>query len=279
MAPLTFLMVFLNRFGVYAQDGLTLTRFNNTALSFPGTSTEIISSLDNISVGGHMPSSLLLSGRVAPPSAGNYGFNVSFNPPLPFPSNISYARLWVHDHLLFPINIGFSQSHTHRAGGSVPMWIPLPPRALDAKLRTIEHAGAPLLGSYEFRFEFVCLSVSGCANQKITIRWATFDEAGFPVNPEAPPPPYTSIPKTALLPAQSAPEAERRALYARLQNGWGTFWHPGMLTWTLLPEAFSVKVRIHVLQNKWRFQIFGVTRHFLTTRHVPTAPAMIFLIA
>ena len=247
ISMVTFLPCLAFLSGVYAQHGLTLTRFNNTALSFPGTSAEIISSLENISVGGRLPSSLLLSGRVAPSSAGNYGFNVSFNPPLPFPSNASYARLWVHDHLLFPINIGYSQSNTHRAGGSVPMWIPLPPRALDAELRTIEHAGAPPLASYEFRFEFVCLSVSGCANQKITIRWATFDEAGFPSNPKAPPPPFKSIPQTALLPAQSAPEVARRALYARLQNGWGTFWHPGMLTWTLLPEAFSVKVGLQIL--------------------------------
>ena len=54
--------------------------------------------------------------------------------------------------------------------------------------------------------------------------------------------PFGPIPATALLPTQSAPELQRRELYARLQDGWGTYYHPGMLTWTLLPEGFSVKV-------------------------------------
>ena len=254
---------------VHAQHGLTLTQFNNTALAFPGSSTEIISSLENIPVGRGKPSSLLLTGRLAPPSTGNYGFNVSFDPPLPTPSNTSYARLWVHDHLLFPINIGYSASHSRRAGGSVPTWIPLPPRALNADLRTIEHAGAPALSSYEFRFEFVCLSIHGCADQKISIRWATFDESGFPSNPKAPPPPFKPIPQTALLPKQSTPEATRRELYARLQNGWGTFWHPGMLTWTLLPEAFSVKVGVHILVvTQWPL----TTSYPTSNAHTPPPP-------
>ena len=51
----------------------------------------------------HGPSSFRLTGRVAPAMAGSYGFNVTFDPPLPYPSPEAYARLWVHDHLLYPV--------------------------------------------------------------------------------------------------------------------------------------------------------------------------------
>ena len=42
-----------------------------------------------------------------------------------------------------------------------PVWIPLPPRALDRAGAAVEHLGAAPLGAYEFRFEFVCLE---CGN-------------------------------------------------------------------------------------------------------------------
>ena len=67
------------------------------------------------------PSSLRLTGRLQPPKQGNYGFNVSFEPPLPYPSAEGYARLWVHDHLLHPINSGAANGQA-RAGDRVPLW-------------------------------------------------------------------------------------------------------------------------------------------------------------
>ena len=110
----------------------------------------------------HGPSSFRLTGRVAPATAGSYGFNVTFEPPLPYPSPEAYARLWVHDHLLYPVG-----SPEHRAGGNAPLWIPLPPRALNADLSTIEHEGVAGLSSYEFRFEFVCMATEGCPDREV----------------------------------------------------------------------------------------------------------------
>jgi hypothetical protein len=122
--------------------------------------------------------------------------------------------------------------------GGVPLWIPLPPRALDAQMLAVDHVGAAPLSSYEVRLEYVCLAATGCGKRKISLTWATFS-SGNVTTPDAP---FAPIPPNALLPTQSAAEAARRRLYARLQNGWGTYFHPSMLTWTLLPECFSVKV-------------------------------------
>ena len=68
------------------------------------------------------------SGALAPSTAGKFGFELTFDPPLPFPSPTAYARLWVDDHLLFPRNTTLNPSP--EAASSAPLWIPLPPRAL-----------------------------------------------------------------------------------------------------------------------------------------------------
>ena len=144
-----------------AASGLTLTRFDNSATAGKGDST-VVSSLESIAdcdgAGCGKPSSLRLTGQLKPPAAGNYGFNVTFDPPLPYPSSEGYARLWVHDHLLYPISSGEAMKKP-KAGDRVPLWVPLPPRALDVTRGRVpvpvEHAGAAPLGSYEFRFEYV----------------------------------------------------------------------------------------------------------------------------
>jgi hypothetical protein len=98
--------------------GLTLTRFSNTALAGAGSS-EVVTSVDAIKdcAGSNCraPSSFKLTGRIAPPAEGNYGFNITTDPPTPYPSSIAYARLWVDDHLLFPPD---TQGKKH--GGGVP---------------------------------------------------------------------------------------------------------------------------------------------------------------
>ena len=37
--------------------------------------------------------------------------------------------------------------------------------------------------------------------------------------------------------AESATEMARRALATRLEQGWGTFYNPSVVTWELLPEV------------------------------------------
>ena len=96
--------------------GLTLIRYNNTAFAGRGVSQQVVTSLEGINdcvpennerLGAPSaatcgaPSSFLLVGRISPPNVGKYGFNVTFDPPLPFPSPNAYARLWVNDHLLY----------------------------------------------------------------------------------------------------------------------------------------------------------------------------------
>jgi hypothetical protein len=245
------------------QPGLTLRRYSNTALAGAApasvlASLESIPGCDGASCG--TPSSLLLTGRVAPPAAGNYGFNVTFDPPLPYPSADAYARLWVHDHLLFPLSTPEAVGKP-RAGDHVPLWIPLPPRALDAQWNTIEHAGAANISSYEVRFEYVCLAAAGCGERRITLRWATFAS-----DAAAPPPAYDPIPLAALQPTQSSQEATRRALYSRLQRGWGTHYHPGMLTWVLLPESFAVKLGLLRLSSGAFLSPEGSTSHSIVAQ-------------
>ena len=68
--------------------GLTLTTFNNTALAGPGRA-RVVDSLERLSLasaGTDGPSSALLSGALAPSTAGKFGFELTFDPPLPFPS-------------------------------------------------------------------------------------------------------------------------------------------------------------------------------------------------
>eukprot|EP01043_Picozoa_sp_COSAG02_P100552 COSAG02_NODE_36631_length_452_cov_1.005666_1_plen_133_part_01 len=92
---------------------LTLVRFNNTALFGAGVISELVGAVEAIvTCGGtngvscSVPSSLLLSGRLAPEAAGRFGFHLAFQPPLPYPSDEAYARLWVDDHLLYPNRTG-----------------------------------------------------------------------------------------------------------------------------------------------------------------------------
>ena len=241
-----------------AATGLTLTRFNNTACA--GTGSQVVldsleSFADCLGSSCGSPSSLLLTGRVAPAAAGNYGFHIVFDPPLAYPSDEAYTYLWVHDHLLYPNNTGLAMG-SRRAGGGAPRWIPLPPRALDLDLSTIEHGGAAALSSYEVRLQYVCRAATGCGGRKISLRWATFADVSAPsptalLGPPAPPPPppFTPIPASVLRPEQSGPEIQRRELYARLQQGWQTAYHPGMLTWVLLPESWAVKIGLYRLSS------------------------------
>eukprot|EP00936_MAST-01D_sp_MAST-1D-sp1_P001464 g1464.t1 len=229
------------------EGGLMLTRFNNTALSGPAAYSTVLQSLENItdcdtpSETCDQPCSLLLTGQLVPPAPGNYGFRLLFDPPLPYPSPDAYARLWVDDHLLYPQTDGPKPS----GGGGVPLWLPLPPRALDASARPIEHAGAAKLSTYEVRVEYVCLAAAGCGARRLTLKWARFDETS--VSPL--PPGFAPIPASALRPDQSLLELQRRALSTKLQRGWGTYYHPGITTWVLLPESFAVKVGFYRLST------------------------------
>jgi hypothetical protein len=220
----------------FANEGLTLRRFNNTAFGGPGLTSTSISSLEDISdceSNCGMPSSLLITGRLAPPVAGKYGFAVVFDPPLPYPSPEAYARLWVHDHLLFPSDT----CRQKKSGTKAPKWIPLPPRALDASGNPVEHPAAANLSSYEVRFEYVCLAQAGCNKRKVSLLWKDF-AAHTPV----PPTPFTPIPSSVMIPTQSVPEVAKRALATKLQSGWGTFYSSSMFSWVLLPESFAVRV-------------------------------------
>ena len=88
------------------EGGLTVTHFGNTAMAGPGRPT-VAQSLENVpteTAATSGPSSLTVTGRVAPPAEGNYGFELSFDPPLVFPSDEAYGRLWVNDVMLYPRN-------------------------------------------------------------------------------------------------------------------------------------------------------------------------------
>lgn len=216
--------------------GLTLRRFNNTALAGTAIDTIAVSSLESTKAFGapgtsSQPSSLLITGRLAPPTAGRYGFAMTFSPALPFPSADAYARLWVDDHLLHPHNSTVSGW----GGGIAPKWIPLPPRALDGDGKTVEVPGAKPLGSYEVRLEYVCMSSHCPTNQTISLRWASFQMTG-----DGGDAPFIPIPPTVLMPTQSDPEIRRRQLRTTLESGWGTFDHTSSLSWVLLPESLTI---------------------------------------
>ena len=252
--------------------GLTLTRFNNTVSppahrqqqstiifshvrtpqalrGWPSAALATTSSLtdlpdcDGPATCGK-PSSLLLTGRLAPPGPGHFGFNLTFDPPLPFPSPEAYARLWVNDHLQHPRDTTGWKPRAEGAsesGRAAPLWIPLPPRALDPHGVSMDQPGEGNQTSWEIRVEYVCLSPTGCGGRKISLRWATY--------PPAPPPDFmpkfSAIPSTALVPTQSEPEQTRRALADSLQSGWGTTYYPSMWAFVLLPESFIVKVGLY----------------------------------
>ncbi len=73
--------------------------------------------------------------------------------PMASPESKAYVRLWVDDHLLYPLNSTIESWGT----GVGPMWIPLPPRPLDGRGREVDYPGAPSLGGYDIRLEYVCV--------------------------------------------------------------------------------------------------------------------------
>eukprot|EP01052_Picozoa_sp_SAG31_P025392 SAG31_NODE_2223_length_6152_cov_4.129688_3_plen_236_part_00 len=52
---------------------------------------------------------------------------------------------------------------------------------------------------------------------------------------------------------------QRRTLYNKLQRGWGTHYHPGMLSWVLLPESFAVKLGLFRLSTRAFLSPEGLT--------------------
>eukprot|EP01043_Picozoa_sp_COSAG02_P012844 COSAG02_NODE_505_length_20935_cov_38.509119_1_plen_135_part_10 len=76
---------------------LTLTRYGNTAFAGLGTASEsVVEAVPSCAGDCSAPNSLRLTGQFKPSRPGQYGFNVSFDPPLPYPSEEAYCRLWVH---------------------------------------------------------------------------------------------------------------------------------------------------------------------------------------
>lgn len=148
-----------------------------------------------------------------------------------------HRRLWVDDHLMYPNRTGPPQQKSEK-GNTAPRWLPLPPRALDARGGIVEAAGSAPLGSYEVRLEYVCMAQSGCPARIATLRWASFPGA-FASAPLVP------IPSSVLLPTQGAPEIARRRLAAQQETGWGTWDHQSELTWVLLPESFIVQLGLY----------------------------------
>ena len=246
--------------------GLTLRRYNNTAMRGAAVSTTVATTLEAVATCSagesgeaagdtavcSAPSSLLLTGRLVPPTAGRYGFQLTFDPPLPYPSGEGYARLWVNDHLLYPNTTGVWQKG--EKGYVAPRWIPLPAAPLDAHGAIVEIAGAAPLGSYEVRLEYVCLAMRGCAARTATLRWASFPSAYATA-------PFTPIPASALEPTQSAPEISRRALAAQQESGWGTFYHQSELSWVLLPESFVVELGLYRQSTGEFLPPVGLTVH------------------
>jgi hypothetical protein len=209
----------------FASEGLTLQRFNNTAFAGPGLTSTVLSSLEDLDdcAAGTcgQSSSILITGRIAPTSAGKYGFEVTFSPPLPYPSPEAYARLWVHDHLLYPKDT----CRMKKGGTKAAQWLPLPPRALDSAGRPVEHPAAANLTSYEVRS-------STCAWHLPAATSATSRTAQTPFaasTPTASPsPPFAPIPRGCLVSTRSVPEIARRSLATRMQDGWGTFYSSSM---------------------------------------------------
>jgi hypothetical protein len=242
--------------------GLTLTRFNNTALrgraaAAPASISSLVDIADCQEATCGKPSSLLLSGRLATPAPGHYGFNLTFEPPLTFPSPEAYARLWVNDHLQHPrCTTGWApRNGVGQSGRSAPLWIPLPPRALNPEGVSMAQPGGGNQSSFEVRMEYVCLALRGCTPRKISLQWATY--------PPSPPtdftPEFSPIPSSALVPTQSEPEQRRRALAAKLQSGWLTSYYPSMWAFVLHPESFIVRVGLYRLSTGAFLSAEGIT--------------------
>ena len=93
----------------FASEGLTLQRFNNTAFAGPGLTITIVARDCAAGTCGqvlfdphHFEIWAQKVEETATAEAGKYGFEVAISPPLPYPSPEAYARLWVHDHMLYP---------------------------------------------------------------------------------------------------------------------------------------------------------------------------------
>lgn len=150
--------------------------------------------------------------------------------------------------------------HNDRPGVR-PKWIPFPPRALDGKGNAVEIAASQPLGSYEVRFEYVCLNANGCscggshrtaaaaAPATASIRMAKFSLHGDGGKAS-----FAPIPQSMLVPTQSDAEIARRALRKSLESGWGTFDHSSSLSKVLLPDSFKVGVAFY---QKSTGRIFG----------------------
>ena len=243
----------------FAAKELTLHRFDNTALVAPATTSSVVASLEAIptcvAAGCAAPSSLLLTGRFAPLKAARFAFELSFDPPLVFPSTEAYARLWVDDHLLYPRNTTIGNGPCH-AG---PQWIVLPPDALDNDgIRVAPRSGAANLSQYDVRVEHVCLATGGCAARSMRIRYANYG-AGDAIAP--PTAPLRAVPSAQLLPDSSAPEAARRAMYTTMERGWGTFDRPSSLSWVLLPESLTVRLGLYQKSTGAYLPSVGITVH------------------
>ena len=182
-------------------SGLKMTSYSNTAFFDSGKDpkpiSHTISSLEGLKLpGGTAPHSVLLSGALKPAQPGKYGFQLTFEPArerhqpiaargrrcshtllacaVPFPSPLAYARLWVDDHLLYPRNTTLNPAP--EAASSAPLWLPLPPRALQGE-RVMDTPGAAPLANYTLRVEYACLAAAGCAPRALTLRWSVAAQA------------------------------------------------------------------------------------------------------
>lgn len=142
-----------------------------------------------------------------------------------------------------------------------PKWIPFPPRALDGKGNAVEIAASQPLGSYEVRFEYVCLNGNGCScggSRRIAAAaapaTASIRMAKFSLHGDGGKASFAPIPQSMLVPMQSDAEIARRALRKSLESGWGTFDHSSSLSKVLLPDSFKVGVAFY---QKSTGRIFG----------------------
>ena len=255
-----------------AGAGLTLERFANTAHSGTPATTSILAALESVPTceagdaqycSSH-PHSFVLSGRYAPAAPARVGFTLSFDPPLPYPSLEAYARLWVHDHLLFPTNTTLGK----KAGHAAPLWQNFPNRPLDNNgvISTTPGGGGgvDLAPGYEIRVEYVCLAANGCAHRTMTLHYSDFGSGDRPaiLNPL---PRRLPIPTSALLPTSGASEQARRAMYAAMERGWGTFDRPSSVSWVLLPESFILRASLYQISTGAYLPSVGITVHKATS--------------
>ena len=152
-------------------------------------------------------------------------------------------------------------------GSVAPVWIPLPPRPVDGKGNIISAPGeAPVAGEgggggYDLRMEFVCLSAEGCGDRKVGLLWTNHSDSGASDTTADPTP--VPIPAAVLVPTASPAETARRAMYADLESGWGTFYRKSFLAWELLPEGFLVRLALLQVSTGQFLAPDGLTVHKL----------------